>query len=72
MLFKVLMALRCVRRAEIKAGTKILKLHMFMVEKYLANGDFDKMKARVSCRWKGPRCSNVPRQVIADTMYLQL
>jgi hypothetical protein len=47
MLFEDLKALRCVRRAEIKAGTKILKSHMFVVEKYLANGNFDKMKARL-------------------------
>jgi len=36
-----------VRRAEIKAGTRILKSHMFVVKKYLANGSFDKMKARL-------------------------
>jgi hypothetical protein len=47
MLFEDLKALRCVRRAEIKAGTKILKSHMFVVEKYLANGNFNKMKARL-------------------------
>jgi len=47
MLFEDLKELRCVRRAEIKAGTKILKSHMFVVEKYLANGEFDKMKARL-------------------------
>jgi hypothetical protein len=47
MLFEDLKALRCIRRAEIKAGTKILKSHMFLVEKYLANGEFDKMKARL-------------------------
>jgi hypothetical protein len=47
MLFEDLKALRCVRRAEITAGTKILKSHMFVVEKYLANGEFDKMKARL-------------------------
>jgi len=47
MLFQDLKALRCVRRAEIKAGTKILKSRMFVVEKYLANGKFDKMKARL-------------------------
>jgi hypothetical protein len=46
MLFEDLKALS-VRRAEIKAGTKILKPHMFVVEKYLANGEFDKMKARL-------------------------
>jgi hypothetical protein len=47
MLFEELKALRCVKRASIKAGTKILKSHMFVVEKYLANGLFDKMKARL-------------------------
>jgi hypothetical protein len=47
MLFNELKALRAVRRASIKAGTKILKSHMFVVEKYLASGEFDKTKARV-------------------------
>jgi len=47
MLFEELKALRCVKRAVIKAGMKILKSHMFIVEKYLANGSFDKMKARL-------------------------
>jgi hypothetical protein len=47
MLFEDLKALHCVRRASIKAGTKILKSHMFVVEKYLADGRFDKMKARL-------------------------
>jgi hypothetical protein len=47
MLFKDLKALRCVRRAEIKVGTKILKSHMFVVEKYWTNGNFDKMKVRL-------------------------
>jgi hypothetical protein len=47
MLFKDLKALRYISRAEIKEGTKILKSHMFVVEKYLANGEFDKMKARL-------------------------
>jgi hypothetical protein len=46
-LFKDLKALRAVRRASIKAGTKMLKLHMFVVTKYLASGEFDKMKARL-------------------------
>jgi hypothetical protein len=39
--------LRAVKRASIKAGTKILKSHMFVVTKYLASGEFDKMKARL-------------------------
>jgi histone deacetylase 1/2 len=47
MLFEELRALRCVRRAAIKAGTKILNSHMFVVDKYLTNGSFDKMKARL-------------------------
>jgi hypothetical protein len=47
MLFEDLKALRVVKRASIKAGTKILRLHMFVVEKYLAGGAFDKMKARL-------------------------
>jgi hypothetical protein len=44
-LFEELKALRVVKRASIKAGTKILKSHMFMVAKYMASGEFDKMKA---------------------------
>jgi hypothetical protein len=47
MLFKDLKALRAVKRASIKAGTKILKSHMFVVTKCLASGEFDKMKARL-------------------------
>jgi hypothetical protein len=47
MLFKDLKALRAVRRASIKDSTKILKLHMFVVMKYLASGEFDKMKAQL-------------------------
>jgi hypothetical protein len=35
-LFQDLKALRGVKRASIKAGTKILKSHMFIVTKYLA------------------------------------
>jgi hypothetical protein len=47
MLFGDLKALRAVRRASIRAGTKILKSHMFVVAKHLASGEFDKMKARL-------------------------
>jgi hypothetical protein len=46
-LFDELKALRIVRRAEIAKGTKVLKSHMFLVRKYLANGAFDKVKARL-------------------------
>ncbi len=47
MLFDELHALRAVRRASIKAETKILKSHMFVVETYLATGEYEKMKARL-------------------------
>ena len=47
MLFEELRALRPVRRASIKGGTKILRSHMFVVEKLLACGAFDKVKARL-------------------------
>jgi plasmid replication initiation protein len=47
MLFEDLKALRVVRRTSIKAGTKILKSHMFVVAKHLASEEFDKMKARL-------------------------
>jgi hypothetical protein len=66
MLFAELKALRCIKRAAIKAGTKILKSHMFVVEKYLANGSFDKMKARLVAESRS-RCRNVPRQVITHS-----
>jgi hypothetical protein len=46
-LFKDLKVLRVVKTASMKAGTKILKSHMFVVSKYLASGEFDKMKARL-------------------------
>lgn len=42
-----LKALQPVRRAARKAGTKILCTHMIIVEKYLASGAFNKMKARL-------------------------
>jgi hypothetical protein len=47
MLFEKLKALRPVKHALIKAGMKILCSHMFVVEKYLAGGEFNKMKARL-------------------------
>ncbi len=47
MLFDELHALRAVCCASIKAGTKILKSHMFVVEKYLAMGEYEKTKARL-------------------------
>jgi hypothetical protein len=47
MLFEDLLALHVVCRAAIKGGTKILCSHMFVVEKFLANGEFDKMRARL-------------------------
>jgi hypothetical protein len=47
MLFADLKALRAVRHASIRVGTRILKLHMFVVVKHLASGEFDKMKARL-------------------------
>ncbi len=46
-LFNDLKALRIVKRAQIAKGTKVLKSHMFLVRKYLANGAFDKVKARL-------------------------
>jgi hypothetical protein len=47
MLFQELKTLRPVRHTSIKGGTRILRSHMFIVEKYLAGGEFDKMKARL-------------------------
>jgi len=48
MFFKdLLKVLRAVKRASIKAGTKTLKSHMFVVTKYQVSGEFDKMKARL-------------------------
>jgi hypothetical protein len=46
-LFKELHALRPVHRQAIAAGACILTCHLFLVEKFLANGSFDKMKARL-------------------------
>jgi hypothetical protein len=46
-LFDKLKALWIVKRAEIAKGTKVLKSHMFLVRKYLANGAFHKVKARL-------------------------
>jgi hypothetical protein len=46
-LFKELHALRPVHRNEIVAGACILTCHLFLVEKFLADGRFDKMKAQL-------------------------
>jgi hypothetical protein len=46
-LFKELQALKPVHRNTIAAGACILTCHLFLVEKFLANGAFDKMKARL-------------------------
>jgi len=46
-LFIELKALRAIRRAEITKSAKVLKSQMFLVRKYLANGTFEKVKARL-------------------------
>jgi hypothetical protein len=46
-LFKELNALRPVERNAIATGACILTCHLFLVEKFLADGRFDKMKARL-------------------------
>jgi len=46
-LFDELKALRVIRRAEVTKSAKVLKSHMFLVRKYLADESFDKVKARL-------------------------
>jgi hypothetical protein len=46
-LFEELNAIRPVERNAIAAGACILTCHLFLVEKFLADGRFDKMKARL-------------------------
>jgi hypothetical protein len=46
-LFDDLKALRVIKRAEVMRSAKVLKSHMFLVRKYLADGSFDKVKARL-------------------------
>jgi hypothetical protein len=46
-LFKELKALQPVKKESIVAGACILTCHMFLVEKFLASGEFDKVKARL-------------------------
>jgi hypothetical protein len=46
-LFLELVALIPLKRHQIPETATILKLHMFLVNKYLANRDFDKVKARL-------------------------
>ncbi len=45
-----------IRKAEIMKSAKVLKSNMFLVKKYLADGSFDKVKARLVslgwCNWK--------------------
>jgi len=46
-LFQELMAFKQMHRNAIPLNAMILKLHLFLVNKYLANGEFDKVKARL-------------------------
>jgi hypothetical protein len=46
-LFNELKELRVIRRAEMTKSVKVLKWHMFLVRKYLAEGSLDKVKARL-------------------------
>ena len=46
-LFSELEASCVICRAEVTKSAKVLKLHMFLVKKYLADGLFDKVKARL-------------------------
>jgi hypothetical protein len=46
-LFNELKALKVIKKAEINKSTKVLKMHMFLVHKYLENGTFDKVKAQL-------------------------
>jgi hypothetical protein len=46
-LFEKLQALSPVLKEEIPPSTKVLNSHMFVVEKHLACGKFDKVKARL-------------------------
>jgi hypothetical protein len=46
-LFQELKALRVIKRADVTKSAKVLKLHMFLVKKYLADGSFEKVKARL-------------------------
>jgi len=46
-LIKELVAIVPVKRTSIPQGVTILKSHMFLINKYLANGGFDKVKARL-------------------------
>lgn len=64
MLFKELKVLRVVRRALIKAETKILCSHIFIiVKKYLAGGEFDKVKARLIADGHDQEASMYPDKV---------
>jgi hypothetical protein len=46
-LFLELVALVLLQRHDIPMNATILKLHMFLVNKYVATGDFDQVKARL-------------------------
>jgi hypothetical protein len=46
-LFKELQALCPISKEKIPSNTKVLRSHMFVVEKYLACEKFEKMKARL-------------------------
>jgi hypothetical protein len=44
-IFTELQALKPVKKANVAEGTKVLKSHMFVVEKLLAMGEYGKMNA---------------------------
>jgi hypothetical protein len=39
--------LHVIKRAEKNKSSKVLKLHMFLVPKYMVDGTFDKVKAQL-------------------------
>jgi hypothetical protein len=61
-LFKELNALEPVHATSILAGACVLTCHMFLVEKFLANGEFDKMKARLVSHGNEQDCEQFPDQ----------
>jgi hypothetical protein len=62
-LFVELKALRAICRAEITKSAKVLRSHMFLVKKYLADGTFEKVKATLVADGRGQDSDLYPNKL---------
>ncbi len=65
-LFEELEAIVPIKRQNIPKDATILNSHMFLINKYNADGEFEKVKARFSGRWSRPGSSHVSEQIVPN------